>query len=114
MLITDRGTTLNFFWDLVNLLQVYYFLLLVNINLPSVLVGFLDYLGIANCSLGLFPNPLILLFKDELRDKPFNDVFEQRGTDGTIFVFLYGEQLFLWFILALVYLVLKILSRIFK
>ena len=106
------GADPTIMWALINLLQMFYYLLFVNTELPKNLKSYLQIFKVG--TLSFLPNPAKIIFPDlEEESLSAPERFEDSDVDG-MFLVNAGSMILIW-ILAMVLLVLVIIIlRYFK
>lgn len=103
------------FWSFVNMLQILFYIPVINGIIPTNLESFLtQYLSVIKITIPYkllpdwFPNPLLWL--GAFLTYPLNDKFKELGYNSLSFLYNFYEELTTWVWLAIFYLLLRFLT----
>lgn len=98
-------------WSLVNLMQAFYYLVFVNVNLPANVQEFFKLFNVGQGS--FIPNP-VDLFVPDLEDQslPAPPRYEEYDVDG-LFLANAGNMLLIWFAVFVIYVIAAVYVKFF-
>jgi cysteine-rich repeat protein len=114
------------FWIFINMLQMIFYIPLIDCNIPSdLLIFIIENLGVSKCSIPFellpfyqwmqlpswIPNPNYLIAK--FKNKPLNSRFEEAGYTSTSFIYNFSDLLLTWIALLIIYFLVATLGRLF-
>ncbi len=111
-----QSAAVGSFWAFINMLQLLSYIPVINCTLPYTLEVFLtQYLSVSKVSFPfqLFISGFSLLSWPTFLTLPLNPRFSLSGYDSTSFIYNFAEQLSTWLLLALLYVLLCVLTKVF-
>ena len=112
-----QSVAIGSFWSFVNMLQLVSYLPVINVEIPQNFQMFADkFLTISKVSIPFyifpawFPSPSMIT--NNFITKPFSEKFAQIGFPSLSFFGNFADQLGTWFVLFLIYLLLRFLNNI--
>eukprot|EP01022_Parablepharisma_sp_SALTPOND_P036471 TRINITY_DN994_c0_g1_i1.p1 TRINITY_DN994_c0_g1~~TRINITY_DN994_c0_g1_i1.p1 ORF type:complete len:617 (+),score=12.97 TRINITY_DN994_c0_g1_i1:1501-3351(+) len=110
-----QSIALGSVWGLLNMLQILYYLPVIDLYIPPNLYDFLiNYLTIANLKLpsGLFPQIIPKKWEQTLTDHFDSSLLREFGVDSYSFIYNFGFTLITWLALSIGYVILIVLDKL--
>ncbi|CDW87671.1 UNKNOWN [Stylonychia lemnae] len=112
--------TMGQMFEMINTLQILYYMPLIQVYYPQDLRDFLDFLSTSNFNIPVpgisDPESFInnLIDEKQYNEQAFNQAFYDFGIQGTVFVLQYKSKLVLWFIQSQIMIWFMLLTYIYR